>query len=170
MDDTLVFKPRPSRGWLSLLLLALALLLCSLPAAIGALVGDVPWPVGLLTGAIGLGLGVPFLALAYWFPTMRYEIDAQALTLRYGPVLVYRIPLDEIQSMKRQNLRLSLWSSVRLPGVALFSVPYRELGQVKMCATAAARDILLIETADGLYGLTPADELELLAALKSQRG
>ncbi|MGD8473210.1 MAG: PH domain-containing protein [Anaerolineae bacterium] len=170
MDDTLVFKPRPSRGWLSLLLLALALLLCSLPAAIGAFVGDVPWPVGLLTGAIGLGLGVPFLALAYWFPTMRYEIDAQALTLRYGPVLVYRIPLDEIQSMKRQNLRLSLWSSVRLPGVALFSVPYRELGQVKMCATAAARDILLIETADGLYGLTPADELELLAALKSQRG
>jgi len=170
MGDTLVFKPRPSRGWLSLLLLALALLLCSLPVTIGALAGEVPWPVGLLTGAIGLGLGVPFLALAYWFPTMRYELDAKALTLRYGPVLAYRIPLNEIQSMKRQNLRLSLWSSVRLPGVALFSVPYRGLGQVKMCAMAAARDILLLETADGLYGLTPADELGLLAALESQRG
>jgi hypothetical protein len=169
MGDTLVFKPRPSRGWLSLLLLALALLLCSLPATIGAFAGKVPWLVGLLTGAIGLGLGVPFLALAFWFPTMRYELDAEALTLRYGPVLAYRIPLDEIQTMKRQNLRLSLWSSVRLPGVALFSVPYRGLGQVKMCATAAANDIFLIETADGLYGLTPADELGLLAALDSQR-
>jgi hypothetical protein len=169
MDDTLVFEPRPSRGWLSLLLLALVLIFCSLPATIGAFVGDVPWPVGLLTGAIGLGLGVPFLVLAYWFPTMRYELDARALALRYGPVLAYRIPLDEIQSMKRQNLRLSLWSSVRLPGVALFSVPYRGLGQVKMCATAAARDILLLETAGGLYGLTPADELGLLAAIESRK-
>ena len=169
MSDTRVFKPRPSRGWLSLLLLALALIFCSLPVTIGAFSGEVPWLVGLLTGGIGLGLGVPFLALAYWFPTMRYELDAEALTLRYGPVLAYHIPLDKIRTVIRQNLRLSLWSSVRLPGVALFSVPYRRLGQVKMCATAAARDILLIETADGQYGLTPADELGLLAALESQR-
>ena len=169
MGDTLSFKPRPSRGWLSLLLLALALLFCSLPATIGAAAGKVPWPVGLLAGAIGLGLGVPFLALAFWFPTMRYELDAEALTLRYGPVLAYRIPLDRVRSVERRDLRLSLWSSVRLPGVALFTVPYRGLGQVKMCATAAAKGILLIEAAEGLYGITPADELGLLAALQSRR-
>jgi len=169
MSDAVVYRPRPSRGWLSLLLLALVLLFCSLPATIGAFAGEVPWPVGLLTGAIGLGLGVPFLALAFWFPTMHYELDAEALALRYGPVLAYRIPLDKIRTVKRQNLRLSLWSSVRLPGVALFSVPYRGLGQVKMCASAAARDILLIDTADGLYGLTPADEWGLVAAIESRR-
>ena len=89
--------------------------------------------MGLLAGGIGIGLGVPFLALTLWFPTMRYELDADALTLRYGPVLTYRIPLNQVQSVERRNLRLSLWSSVRLPGVALFSVPYRGLGQVKMC-------------------------------------
>ncbi len=169
MGDTLIFKPRPSRGWLSLLLLALALLFLSLPAVVGAAAGEVPWPVGLLTGAIGLGLGVPFLALVFWFPTMRYELDAEALTLRYGPVLAYRIPLGEIQAVEHRNLRLSWWSSMRLPGLALFTVPYRGLGQVKMCATAAARDILLIETADGLYGITPADELGLVTALQSRR-
>ena len=169
MSGVLSFEPRPSRGWLSLLLLALALLLCSLPATLGAFAGEVPWPIGLLTGAVGLGLGVSFLALAIWFPRMLYELDAEALTLRCGPALAYRIPLNKIQAVRRRNLRLSLWSSVRLPGVALFSVPYRGLGQVKMCATAAARDILLIETADGLYGITPADELGLLAALESQR-
>jgi hypothetical protein len=38
-----------------------------------------------------------------------------------------------------------------------------------MCATAAARDILLLETAGGLYGLTPADELGLLAAIESRK-
>ena len=169
MDETLVFEPRPSRGWLSLLLLALALLFCSLPAVVGAAMGAVPWPVGLLVGGIGLGLGVPFLALALWFPTMRYELGADALTLRYGPVLAYRIPLNRVRSVERRNLRLSLWSSVRLPGVALFSVPYRGMGQVKMCASAAASDILLIDTAEGLYGITPADELGLLAALESRR-
>lgn len=169
MSDTLVFKPRPSRGWLSLLLLALALILCSLPAVIGAVRGAVPWGVGLLAGAIGLGLGVPFLALACWFPTMRYELDDAALTLRYGPVLAYRIPLGEVQAVERRDLRLSLWSSVRLPGVALFKVPYRGMGQIKMCATASLRDILLIEAAGELYGITPEDEIGLLAALQARR-
>ena len=168
MSEVLIFEPRPSRGWLSLLLLALALLLCSLPAVVGAATGAVPWPVGLLSGGIGIGLGVPFLALTLWFPTMRYELDADALTLRYGPVLAYRIRLNQVQSVERRNLRLSLWSSVRLPGVALFSVPYRGLGQVKMCASAAAKDILLIDTPEGRYGITPADELGLLAALQSR--
>jgi len=169
MDEVIVFKPRRSHGWLSLLLLALALLICSLPAVIGAVRGEVPWGVGLLAGGIGLGLGVPFLALALWFPTMRYELDGAALTLRCGPVLSYRIPLDQVQSVERRDLRMSLWSSVRLPGVALFSVPYRGQGQIKMCATAALKGILLIEAAGELYGITPQDESGLLAALQARR-
>ena len=169
MAGVLVFPPRRSRGWLSLLLLALVLLVCTLPAVVAAFQGEVPWWVGLLMGLIGLGLGGPFLSLAAWFPTMRYELDAATLTLRYGPVLSYRIALDEVQSLERRDLPISLWSSVRMPGVALFAVPYRGMGQIKMCATAAARDILLIEAAGERYGVTPADEAGLLAALEAKR-
>ena len=169
MNEVVVFKPRRSRGWVSLLLLALAVLLCTLPVLVAAAVGEVPWWVGLLMGFMTLGLGVPFLALAFWFPTMRYELDAGALTLRYGPVLTYRIPLDEVQAIERRDLSISAWSSVRLPGLALFAVPYRDLGQVKMCATAASKGILLIETAEEMYGITPADERGLVAALEARR-
>ena len=169
MDGVTVFEPRSSLGWLSLLFLSLVVLVCTLPVVVAAAGGAVPWWVGLLMGLMALGLGVPFLALAIWFPTMRYELDAGTLTLRYGPVLSYRIALDEVQSTERRHLPLSLWSSVRLPGVALFGVPYRGMGQVKMCATAAARDILLIEAAGELYGITPADEAGLLAALETRR-
>lgn len=44
------------------------------------------------------------------------------------------------------------------------------MGQIKMCATAALRDVLLIETPGERYGITPADELGLLAALQACRG
>jgi hypothetical protein len=118
---------------------------------------------------MALGLGGPFLALAIWFPTMRYELEGRALTLRYGPLLTYRIALDEVQSIERRDLPISLWSSFRLPGLALFAVPYRGMGQIKMCATAAATDILLIEAAGELYGSTPADEAGLLAAIEAGR-
>jgi hypothetical protein len=169
MKDVVVFEPRRSHGWLSLLLLALVVLVCTLPVVVAAAAGEVPWWVGMLMGLMALGLGVPFLALAFWFPTMRYELDAGALTLRYGPVLTYRIPLDEVQKIERRDLRISIWSSVRLPGVALFGVPYRGMGEVKMCATAAAKDILLIQAAGEMYGLTPADEAGLVAALDARR-
>ena len=145
-----------------------AVLACTLPVVFAAAQGEVAWWVGVLMGLMALGLGVPFLILAIWFPTMRYELDAGALTLRYGPVLTYRIPLDKVQIIERRDLRISIWSSVRLPGVALFGVPYRGVGEVKMCASAAARGILVIEAAGELYGITPADEAGLLAALEAR--
>jgi hypothetical protein len=37
-----------------------------------------------------------------------------------------------------------------------------------MCATAAITQILLIETAKGLYGLTPADEEAFVTAVKER--
>jgi hypothetical protein len=169
VDAVIVFAPRRSRGWLSLLLLSLVVLVCTLPVVVAAAAGEVAWWVGLLMGLAALGLGLPFLALAIWFPTMRYELDVDALTLRYGPVLTYQIPLNEVQSVERRDLRISIWSSVRLPGVALFGVPYRGLGEVKMCASAAARGILLIEAAGERYGIAPADEAGFLAALEARR-
>ncbi len=169
MDGVSVFEPRRSRGWLSLLVLAAVVLACTLPVVLAAAAGEVAWWVGLLIGLVALGLGLPFLALAIWFPTMRYELDSQALTLRYGPVLTYRCPLDTVRAVERRDLRISIWSSVRLPGVALFGVPYRGLGEVKMCASAAANGILLIEAAGERYGITPADEAGFVAALEARR-
>jgi hypothetical protein len=39
-----------------------------------------------------------------------------------------------------------------------------------MCATAAATGILLVETGREKYGLTPADEAGLVAALEARLG
>lgn len=170
-----VFKPRRSTGWLwmvalSLFTLALgvvsALPLLTAPADDSLVVTLILVPTLLLM----LAVGAAGLLFAAWFPTMRYELDAHTLTLRYGPVLTYRIPLDEIQTIRKRDLSISLWSSMRLPGLALFTVPYTDVGKVKMCATAAAIDILLIEMTTDKYGLTPADEKGLVAALHARMG
>ncbi|MBM4463996.1 MAG: hypothetical protein FJ014_00250 [Chloroflexi bacterium] len=164
---SLTFQPRSSHGWVWLILIALLTLVVSVGTTL-LLPGEVPWPILLLNIGLGLVIGLPGLALAVCFPTMRYELDDQALTLRYGPVLHYHIPLARIRSIRRRNLSISLWSSLRLPGLALFTVPYSDVGKVKMCATAAADRILLIETDDATYGLTPADEEGFVAALMAR--
>lgn len=170
MDTTLHFSPRPSWGWVWLLGLALLILALAVwPLAVAG--NALPWWGWALNLGGGLLLGLPALVMVAWFPTLHYELDATTLTLRYGPVLTYRIPLAQIRSIRRRDLAISLWSSFRLPGLALFSVPYADVGTVKMCATAAARGILLLETTAGeKYGLTPADEAGLVAALLERMG
>lgn len=122
----------------------------------------------ILTVIVCSLVALAFLALAFWFPTMRYELDQDELTLQYGPVLKYKIPLHEIRTIRRRNLSLTIWSTVRFPGIALFTVPYADVGNVKMCATAALNNILLIETEKEKFGLTPADEEAFVAALQAQ--
>jgi hypothetical protein len=122
----------------------------------------------VVTFIVCIPVAISFLVLAFWFPTMRYELDQDQLTLRYGPVITYRIPLSEIRSIRRRNLSMTIWSTVRFPGIALFKVPYADVGNVKMCATAALNNILLIETEKEKYGLTPADEEAFVAAIRAQ--
>jgi hypothetical protein len=122
----------------------------------------------LLTLIVTCPVGIAFLVLASWFPTMRYELEQNQLTLRYGPVLTYRISLDEVRSIRRRNLSMTIWSTIRFPGIALFTVPYADVGNVKMCATAALNNILLIETKKEQFGLTPADEEAFMAAVKAR--
>ena len=164
MNNTLIFKPRPSLGWLWLLGLSLLILALTAGAALPFWGQSLPW-VTLLIMVINSLFAGWFLLLAFWFPTMRYELNDEALTLRYGPVLRYRIPLKGINGLRRRNLDWSIWSSLRLPGLALYTVNYSDVGNVKMCATAAITQILLIETDKGLYGLTPADEEAFVAAV-----
>jgi hypothetical protein len=164
MSSTKVFKPRPSSGWLwvgalGLLLLAIGLSMLVIYGFAG------PYIVTIL---LTVPFGLVFVLLAAFFPTMRYEIDGSGLTLKYGPLLRYTIDIRQIKSIRRRDLKISSLSSFRFPGLAIFGVPYPEVGTVKMCATAASTGILLIETDSTKYGLTPADEEELVAELKSR--
>ncbi|HLO14048.1 MAG TPA: PH domain-containing protein [Anaerolineales bacterium] len=164
-NPTKTFQPRPSYGWAWLVLMALIIFVIAIaPAlAMGLSSSSV-----ILTVIICSLVALAFLILAFWFPTMRYELGQDQLTLRYGPVLTYRIPLAEIRTIRRRNLSLTIWSTIRFPGIALFKVPYADVGNVRMCATAALNNILLIETEKEIYGLTPADEEAFIVALRTR--
>jgi len=162
----LVFRPSPSHGYLWLIAVALAVLAPTLAIVLPG--AQSPTPITAIALAPSIVIGLPFLVLAALFPTMRYELDADALTLRYGPVLHYRIPYAEIQGIQRRDLSIPVWSSLRLPGLALFVVPYNDVGPVRMCATRAAKDVLLIRTERATYGLTPADERLFLDSLMAR--
>ena len=162
---TRTFQPRPSYGWAWLILMALIITAVSIAPAIAMSVSS---RNAILTLIICTPIAIAFLILAIWFPNMQYELDQAQLTLRYGPVIKYRIPLREIRSIRRRKLSMTIWSTVRFPGIALFTVPYADVGNVKMCATAALNNILLIETEKEKYGLTPADEEAFVAALRAQ--
>jgi hypothetical protein len=165
LSKKLVFKPRRSFGWVWLIALALAGLASLLVAALST--AQTPLPLLLLT-VVSTGLvSVGGITLALWFPTMRYALDDQALELHYGPILNDRVPLDRIKGIRRRDLGMTIWSSVRLPGIALFTVPYADVGNVKMCSTGALKRILLIETDREKYGITPEDEEGFVNALRS---
>lgn len=160
-----MFRPRPSCGWAWLILMAGIIIVVSIAPVMAMGISS---SSAVLTLMICIPIALAFLILAIWFPTLRYELDRDQLTLLYGPVLKYRIKLAEIRTIRRRNLSLTIWSTIRFPGIALFTVPYGDVGNVKMCATAALNNILLIETEKEKYGLTPADEEAFVAALQAQ--
>jgi hypothetical protein len=164
MTSRKIFKPRPSTGWIWSGVIALVLLISGLSMIITTGFSG-PFVLMILL-AIPVGLG--FLLITIFFPAMRYEIEGDHLTLTYGPLLRYTINVGQIRSIRRRDLGISLISSFRFPGLAIFGVPYPEIGTVKMCATAASTGILLIETGSTKYGLTPANEAEFVAELRER--
>jgi hypothetical protein len=157
-----VFKPRRSTGWVWVTVIGLVLLAVGLGLFFSTGTSGPFLITILLTCIIGLG----FLAIAIFFPSMRYEIGDTCLTLTYGPMLRYSINFKEIKSIHRRDLGFGAVSSFRFPGLALFKVPYPEVGTVNMCATASGNGILLIETSSTKYGITPTDEEEFVAELR----
>ncbi|HEX5809951.1 MAG TPA: PH domain-containing protein [Anaerolineales bacterium] len=164
MTSKKIFKPRPSYGWMWVGALGLMLLTIGL----GMLVTYGFKGRYILTILLTIPLGLIFLVVALGFPSMRYEIDGSRLILTYSPLLRYNIEIPQIKSIRRSDLKISPVSSFRFPGLAIFSVPYLEIGTVKMCATAASTGILLIETESAKYGLTPAREAEFVAELRER--
>ena len=159
-----VYKPAPSGGTYWLIGLALALVFVPVLQYLQHRVGVGLAVVSLLCGAIAVWL----LLLAYWFPTMRYELDQQAVTISFGRVIHWRIPLREIRKVEVKDLTLSVWAATRLPGIALFPVYYSNVGAVRMCATRAAKQIVLIRTASAVYGVTPEEQDEFTRALQAR--
>lgn len=149
-----IFKPRPSNGWLWMGGLGLVLLAIGLNLLLGSGLSG-PFLLAIL---ITVSIGAMFLLIAVFFPAMRYEIEGDRITLSYGPLLRYTIDIDQIKSIRSRDMAIGMVSSFRFPGLAIFSVPYPQVGPVKMCATAAGTGILLIETGSTKYGLTPLDE------------
>ena len=164
MNTKKIFKPRPSTGWIWAAIIGMILLGVGLNRLIATGFAG-PYMLMIL---VTVPIGIVFLLIAVFFPAMRYEIEGNHLTLTYGPLLRYIIDVEQIKSIRRRDLDISLVSSFRWPGLAIFSVLYPEIGIVKMCATAASTGILLIETGSTKYGLTPADEDEFVAELRGR--
>ena len=164
MNSKKIFKPRQSAGWIWVSVIGLILL----GTGLGLMITSGFSGPFLLTILLTISIGMGFLLIAIFFPAMRYEIEGTHLTLTYGPLLKYTIDIAQIKNIRRRDLSVSLVSSFRFPGLAIFSMPYPEVGTVRMCATAASHGILLIETESTKYGLTPAEEEKFVAELRQR--
>jgi hypothetical protein len=162
--EKMTFKPRPSIGWMWVILAALVPLGVALTVMLRFGFKGPVLPTILITAPMGIG----FLLVAAFFPSMKYELDGSSLMLSYGPLLRYTIDIKQIKSIRRRDLEFTAVSSFRFPGLAIFSVPYPEIGPVKMCATAANHGILLIETDSTRYGITPSNEESFVAELRKR--
>ncbi len=166
-DKWIEFKPRPSPGryWTGAIGIALFVLFTG---SIALAVPEMHWLVAIPFVLIALGVTIPILTIAWYFPQMRYWVGRKELVLQYGPIMYDRVPLDAIKSIRRRNLKARWLSSFRFPGLALFYVDYIEQGRVRMCATSASRQILLIDIGHRRYGITPEDEMGLVQAIRER--
>lgn len=157
-----IYKAAPSNGKTWLLITALSMVVLSVPAFLS---GSIP---AMVITLVCMGpLIVAAVLMAWWINSMRYELGASELVLRFGPFR-YPIALADIQSVSKRNLAFSPWSSVRFPGFAMWNVYYADVKTVFMCATRSLTDILCIETRTRKYGITPADEAAFLADLQQR--
>lgn len=162
-----VFRPKPSYGWFWFGLLALVMILVPLPAV--AMAEEVvPLPLKAFMAAVSV-LGVFYLFTAACFPLMRYTLTDDALLVVYGPLLRWRLRYGDIEHVEVRTLVPSVWSSARVPGLALWKVPYARLGSIRMCSTRASFGVLLLRVSGRLYGISPHDEERFIAELDRRR-
>jgi hypothetical protein len=162
------FRAKPSLGWLWVLALTL-LMVVPLPIAFAV---DPPAPDEELVvwlSLIPLGaLAIWFLATVACFPLMRYDLGNDALAMRYGPLLRYTVPYASITDIGVKDLRFSVWSSFRFPGLALWKVPYTGMDQIRMCSTRSHRGVLLVTAGKNRYGISPAEGDRFVHELRSR--
>lgn len=159
-----VYRAAPSYGSVWVAATGLLCLLLAVPGLID------PHPVArTISLAAMLPLSLLCLVMAFWVPTVRYELGPDLLLLRCGPFR-YRVPLSEIESIVKRDLTMSIWSGTRWPGFAIGTVHYGNAGMMFMCSTRALKEIICIKTARRTYGITPADEEAFLQDLGRHLG
>ncbi len=159
------YRPARSFGWAWLLAIVLLIAASAFPLFRPEVVPPEERAALWVTAAIMVPLIAFLLATLFSLPAMRYDLTNDELVLSCGPLYRYRIPYAEITDVRRTTLTPTLWSSMRMPGLALGGVLYAEVGKVTMCATRMSRDILLVTAGKRRFGLTPADEAAFLATL-----
>lgn len=114
-----------------------------------------------------IGIAVFFLFIIIMLPTMRYELQKNVLALRCGPFTA-KIFYSEIEKIIKTDLVFHPIASFRWPGFALGDCYYADWGNIWMCATSMCKNIILIQTASKLYGITPKDEIVFVENLKKK--
>lgn len=157
-----VFKPRFSIiGWVSsmgIFLLSFSLSLLALKTGKKEFFGS--FALFLISSFTLISL---FFLIIY--PTIKYEFKDKGLTLKCGPFR-WQIPYCEVKEVVKTNLRYHPSSmGWKLPGYTIGKIYYEDRGYVTMCSTSMCKDILLIKTEKGLFGVTPKDENAFLKAL-----
>ncbi len=153
------FRPVASRGWSWPLVIGLGGVVLLVTAVVPRHPQGTQAGVGALLAALGLSTAVAATRV-------RYEVTDGQLRLRAIPLVNARIPLSAIRSVERRDLQPTVWASIRFPGLALRRVRYVKVGPVYMCATRAAKGILVLDTDRGLFGVTPEDEQGFVRALQ----
>jgi Bacterial PH domain len=132
-----------------------------------------PPPQAMVKGlllAILLTVDAAAIFFAAIFVTMRYFVTESHVILRCGPFR-WKIPLRDIRSIVERDVG---WMPVsegwKLPGYALFTIHCADIGAVRMCSTALTKRILLIDTCNHLWGITPRDVEGFVAALNMKLG
>ncbi len=159
------FRPARSFGWAWLLAIVLLIAASAFPLFRPEVVPPEERAALWITAAIMVPLITFLLATLLSIPAMRYDLTNDGLLLSCGPLYRYRVPYAEITDVRRTTLTPTLWSSMRMPGLALGGVPYGDIGTVRMCATRMSRDILLVTAGKRRYGITPAGEAAFMATL-----
>lgn len=162
----IVFRSRTSRaGVISSLVF---ILLCLSPLAMMAWAGG-STAEALVASAFSLAIALWAAFMLLLLGRMRYRLRAEAMDVECGPFR-WSIPFGEITSAAVTNLKYHPTSTGwKLPGFALFNVFYADRGTVRMCASSITRQILLIETTRGRYGITPDHPVAFLAELERRR-
>jgi len=108
-----------------------------------------------------------FLILLFTYHTLRYEFREDGLYLIYGP-FKEKIDYKDILKFEKRDLEFNPLSSLRMPGLVLFNVIYSDEGKVRMYATTAGSNVLLIYTKKRKYGITPQNEESFILELEKR--
>jgi len=128
------------------------------------------WVVALVAGLTSLLV----LGLAVWtawgLATLRYEVTPGGVLVTYGPsrVEIGRDEITRLYLLERPTGGRRIAGS-SLPGLKQGLWAFNETGRISLYATTTA-DLVVIETADRTWGLSPADPRAFLEAAGTASG